>query len=401
MTRRGPSLSHIFFADDLILLGEAFVAQCKVMVDCLNRFCSFYGQKVNFAKSLVYTSPNVSPQLVNNIVAQTGMSSCDDLGRATLVQSVTSTIPVYNMQTSRLPSSVTKQIDSLNRNFLWGSTAEKTKVPLVKWDSMGWKLDNGNTGLWARVLRAKYLKGQSFVRSTMSQCSSHTWRSIHSTSNLVLQGSARLIVSSAYKLLANEPSVDFGWKKLWKMDVPPRVKHFLWLVRHERLLTKLACFRKHITPVATCPRCGVADESVLHVLRDCGTSQLIWSRWLHGASFRTNLHLLNCSSTTLIGWVKPPIGFVKFNVDAVARTNPGELAAGGICRDSDGLWLFGFTCKFGWGHISKAELYAIYHGLRIAWQSGHRSIIVESDSLIAVNKILQPPSLHDPLSPVI
>ena len=50
LSRGGPPLSHIFFADDLILFGEASVSQFNVMVNCLNSFCSFSGQKVNYQK---------------------------------------------------------------------------------------------------------------------------------------------------------------------------------------------------------------------------------------------------------------------------------------------------------------------------------------------------------------
>lgn len=32
-------LMHLFFVDDMILFGEAFVAQMQVMIPCLNRFC--------------------------------------------------------------------------------------------------------------------------------------------------------------------------------------------------------------------------------------------------------------------------------------------------------------------------------------------------------------------------
>lgn len=38
-------------------------------------------------------------------------------GRATLIQAVTSSIPVYVMQTSKLPVSVCEDLDNLNRNF--------------------------------------------------------------------------------------------------------------------------------------------------------------------------------------------------------------------------------------------------------------------------------------------
>ncbi|KAF3772283.1 hypothetical protein EJ110_NYTH58309 [Nymphaea thermarum] len=56
--------------------------------------------------------------------------------------------------------------------------------------------------------------------------------------------------------------------------------------------------------------------------------------------------------------MSPPLGFVKLNVDAAARTNPGDLADGGIFRNDNGN----------------------------AWKRGFRKVIVESDSLLVLNK---------------
>ena len=111
------------------------------MVNCLNSFCSFSGQKVNYQKSSFYTSANVGSPLINEIRRIFGMNHCDDLGmylgvplhsqmvnkctyyylleknkkrlvswkenqlslveRATLVQSVTSSIATYTMQSTK------------------------------------------------------------------------------------------------------------------------------------------------------------------------------------------------------------------------------------------------------------------------------------------------------------
>lgn len=67
--------------------------------------------------------------------------------------------------------------------------------------------------------------------------------------------------------------------------------------------------------------------------------------------------------------------------------DPGELSAGGLARDHKGLWQFGFVRKLGWGSILKAEIWAIFMGLQCAWDRGYRSVIIESDSLLAVTKI--------------
>jgi hypothetical protein len=87
-------------------------------------------------------------------------------------------------------------------------------------------------------------------------------------------------VRSAYKLLfkrkaealyAQQPSsCDDGlWKKIWKPEVPPKVRVFWWCVMHEFLLTRQILCRKHVEPVVFCEVCGDSEESIKHVLVDC------------------------------------------------------------------------------------------------------------------------------------
>lgn len=41
---RGVQLSHVFFADDLVLLAEASTDQGGVIKQCLDQFCMIYGE---------------------------------------------------------------------------------------------------------------------------------------------------------------------------------------------------------------------------------------------------------------------------------------------------------------------------------------------------------------------
>lgn len=63
-------------------------------------------------------------------------------------------------------------------------------------------------------------------------------------------------------------SVDHGWKKIWRLRVLERVKTFVWLLKHGRLLTNHSKSRKGLG-AAACKLCGHTNESTLHVFRDC------------------------------------------------------------------------------------------------------------------------------------
>lgn len=68
-------------------------------------------------------------------------------GRVTLIQSVTTSIPSYSIQTTKIPKTICKAIDKSNRAFLWESTAHKRKVHLIKGDQVCQPKEKGGLGL--------------------------------------------------------------------------------------------------------------------------------------------------------------------------------------------------------------------------------------------------------------
>lgn len=60
LSRGGPELSHICFADDLILFAEASVTQIRVIRKALEAFCKASGQKVSLPKYKNFFSNNVT-----------------------------------------------------------------------------------------------------------------------------------------------------------------------------------------------------------------------------------------------------------------------------------------------------------------------------------------------------
>lgn len=67
LARCGPHLSHVFFADDLLLFSEASFAQARVMEHVITDFCDISGQRMNRSKSRVWFSPSTPLYLRNTI----------------------------------------------------------------------------------------------------------------------------------------------------------------------------------------------------------------------------------------------------------------------------------------------------------------------------------------------
>ena len=91
--------------------------------------------------------------------------------------------------------------------------------------------------------------------------------------------------------------------------------------------------------------------------------------------------------TGYVGW-KPPIApSIKLNIDESSFGDPGISGFGGVLRDQTSKCLSSFSGNYGNTTCLKAALFAVYHGLKTAWQRGFRHVVCESDSKIALGLI--------------
>lgn len=81
VTRASRSLSHLFFADDLLLFGKASTPQAETMMQILQQFCTASGQRVNNTKSKVWYSPNTPLHTIQAISANFKIPSTSNLGK--------------------------------------------------------------------------------------------------------------------------------------------------------------------------------------------------------------------------------------------------------------------------------------------------------------------------------
>ena len=62
------------FVDDIILFAEASIHQVQVVKGVLDLFCQALGQRVNYHKSTIVFSANVSDNLATNIAGFMNLS---------------------------------------------------------------------------------------------------------------------------------------------------------------------------------------------------------------------------------------------------------------------------------------------------------------------------------------
>lgn len=180
ISRAGPRLSQLFFADDIVLFGNARVENCSTIADILEKFCLETGQKISLQKSKIDftldTDPSIHTQIANllNILVTENLGSLQYLGcpwpihhtrpkketfqnlidkvnrklddwkrnclnvacRCTPIKSVNSTITSSLFQTNALPKSITNSLDRINRNFFVGLQRAKKKLHFVGWDKV-------------------------------------------------------------------------------------------------------------------------------------------------------------------------------------------------------------------------------------------------------------------------
>ncbi|KAL5817622.1 hypothetical protein ACOSQ3_026000 [Xanthoceras sorbifolium] len=73
------------------------------------------------------------------------------------------------------------------------------------------------------------------------------------------------------------------------------------------------------------------------------------------------------------------------------------ISSGGVIRDAQKNWLGGFAINKGRGNVLEAEIWGIFEGIKLVWETGYSIKIVESNSKSAVELLLSDFSEDHPL----
>jgi hypothetical protein len=151
--RSGLMISHLMFADDLLLFGEATETQMKCVLDNLNLFCHMSGQDISQEKTSVLFSSNVERSMKNKLISMSGFKETNSFGnylgvplhgrapkksdfqyllnqvssklsmwkathlsfagRVTLAKSVIEAIPIYPMMSTLIPKACLDELQKI------------------------------------------------------------------------------------------------------------------------------------------------------------------------------------------------------------------------------------------------------------------------------------------------
>ncbi|XP_022031034.2 uncharacterized protein LOC110931974 [Helianthus annuus] len=182
----GPSVSHLIFADDVLIAGEWLQSNARNIRRIMHYFALVSGLRLNYRKSSLYgvgvameetegmaaeirCQAGVFPFVYLGIKVGANMNKFSNWspvidafearlsqwkantlsvgGRLTLIKSVLDNLPTYYFSLFKAPKSVIDRLDQLRRNFFWRGTSEKSKMAWVKWQTVILPWEHGGLGL--------------------------------------------------------------------------------------------------------------------------------------------------------------------------------------------------------------------------------------------------------------
>lgn len=234
------SVSHLAFADDMIIFTNGQKRSIRRVIDCLEHYDGVSRQLVNRDKSGHILPRRASEIQTRRIVFLTGFSHqsqpftylgvplfkgakrsflYDDLimkvrsrifgwasrllspgGRITLLRFVLSSIPLYLFQIMRPPKVILKRLESIFARFLWDSKDHARRLHWRSWKAICLPADEGGLGfrrlldtvdtfslklwwmfrsqssLWAQFLLGKYCRGTHPSLAAVPQSASPIWK---------------------------------------------------------------------------------------------------------------------------------------------------------------------------------------------------------------------------------
>ncbi|XP_044432363.1 uncharacterized protein [Triticum aestivum] len=388
--RSAPSVSHLLFANDSLILMMADMLNDTSLKNALDLYCSSSGQLVSDAKSSVFFSPNtlvevrveVCTQL--NIVSEAisdkylglpskvGIDRSDSFqylvdrvcalinswmskilsisGKEMLLKAVAQAIPVYAI--------IMAGMKTFKEGAIWrvgdGASTDIWKdqwIPTSHDRRKVQELIDPISGSWdEQFLREIFwpVDAERILQIPLSSHGQSNFISWHFSKSgcFTVRSAYHITWKSEYRTWARM-NVGAGrvdphpvWKVLWDRTVPPKVNVFNWRVLHGTIPCYCTLSDRHLSTPVICPVCGNEPEDLRHMLFACERAKAVWKE----------------------------LGLETSIANAAAHERSGSYAM----------------------DVPSMEALALLQGLRLAEHLGIYALVVESDSQEIVQAMKDP-----------
>ncbi|XP_056697339.1 uncharacterized protein [Spinacia oleracea] len=281
---REIKLTHLCFADDLILCCKGEYPSILLLLKTFKLFSVSSGLKANQQKSSIYCH---GIHLVDKIVARIKIWSSKNLSysaRVQLINSVLLSLHIYWAQIYVLPKSVLQDIGRICRAFLWSGQAYSQKPSSVAWDNtccgkQFGGLDFRDIILWNTAAMGKYVWALAIKQDNYKPpvAASWYWKQICKTKEHLKQfftlsdfrDMTTYSVKQVYEtIIGTKPRVHWD-KVVWNRLNNPKHRFIGWLAMQSRLQTTSKLARTGVSQSAMCLICGQGDETHQHLFFQC------------------------------------------------------------------------------------------------------------------------------------
>ncbi|GJS13278.1 RNA-directed DNA polymerase, eukaryota [Tanacetum coccineum] len=277
----GPNLhlSHLFYADDVVFMGQWSDSNLSTIVNVLKCFYLASGLRINMHKSklmgiavddakvyqaarcigCLHLKPPFSylgtkigglmsrinswDDIVNKLLARLSrwkMKTLSIGGRFTLLKSVLGSTPIYYMSLFKVPLQVLRRMESIRSRFFNGIDVNEKKSSWFSWNKVlaskdkgglgvssfyamnralmfkwVWRFRTDNSSLWARFIKAMHGEDGLLGKSVKSSAPSIWLDIIRDLNNLKNQGID--LLGLIKKKIGNGCDTSF-WEDTWKGD---------------------------------------------------------------------------------------------------------------------------------------------------------------------------------------
>ncbi|XP_074297320.1 uncharacterized protein LOC141628031 [Silene latifolia] len=321
------------FADDLLMFCKGDAPSILLLVIAFTSFSNAPGLQMNNAKSEIFFN-GMNVDLQTDILSVTGFQEgkmpfrylgvpiqlgkvskkeCNSLvekmvirirsigakklyyaGRVVLINSVLNTLYNYWAAMFVIPKAAIKRVEAICRNFLWDSSTEYHRVPLVGWD---------------RVTMSKSVGGLGIKKAstwTIASVGKLTWKTICKVKEQLKNGfidncwaphKKGYTIGNGYEWLMGTTPTQHWTKIVWNEWNVPKHSFNSWLIMQGGLNTKAKLFTYGCCQDDLCVLCAEQSETIEHLFTECKFScqvQKYVDDWIE-RPFPTDSELLNFS----------------------------------------------------------------------------------------------------------